>query len=130
MHMNGMKSTNKSDSQNRKGFAGLFRKFGKRSTAGRVKKKASKPIRLRVYAAFWIFFIAVCSVAICLQLDKAKEKELQAATLEQELADAKQEEQDIKDLIEFKKTSEYAEQQAREKLGWVYSDEIIFHVED
>ncbi|MDR2751555.1 MAG: septum formation initiator family protein [Clostridiales bacterium] len=96
-----------------------------------MKKKPSKPqSRLRVYAAFWIFFIAVCSVAIYLQLGKAKEKELQAQALEQELANAKQEEQDLKDLIEFKKTSEYAEQQAREKLGWVYSDEIIFHVED
>lgn len=75
-------------------------------------------------------FIAVLSVN-CYSLNEKKEKLLtQQTKLEEELA---QEQQEALDLQEFEKTTQtmkYYEQIAKEKLGMVYKDEIIFKEND
>ena len=50
--------------------------------------------------------------------------------LEQEIQDEKVRAQEIKDLRDYINSDEYIEKIARDKLGLVYGDEIIFKAED
>ena len=53
-----------------------------------------------------------------------------AATIEQEIENEQARTEDIDKLKEYMQTDEYAEQVAKDKLGLVYEDEIIFKPEE
>ncbi len=55
---------------------------------------------------------------------------VQKAELEQAIKDEKVRAGEIKDLQKYIDSDEYIEKIARDKLGMVYKDEIIFKVED
>lgn len=50
--------------------------------------------------------------------------------LDEQLEEERQRTQEIDDLKDYMKTDEYAEQVAREKLGLVKGNEIIFKTEE
>ena len=54
----------------------------------------------------------------------------QAAELKQQISDEKERTKEIDKRTEYMQTDEYAEQVAKDKLGLVYEDEIIFKPEE
>ena len=60
--------------------------------------------------------------------DRALKEEL--ARYEQELSDTQNEKQDIEEYGRYVQSDEYKEDVARNKLGLVYPDEIVFEPED
>ena len=55
---------------------------------------------------------------------------VQGMKLQEQLEEERQRTQEIDDLKDYMKTDEYAEQVAREKLGLVKGNEIIFKTEE
>ncbi|MBQ5674562.1 MAG: septum formation initiator family protein, partial [Lachnospiraceae bacterium] len=49
---------------------------------------------------------------------------------EQQIAAEQQRAQDLVELRKYTQTKAYVEEVAKEKLGLVHKDEIVFHVED
>jgi cell division protein FtsB len=91
-----------------------------------MKKIFLKNRKLFIYAAFWIFVIGIFISVILIQRSKTIAYRAQGEKLRQELseyvaaADALRQEQ--RDLY----SPENVEKKARELLGFVYPDEIIF----
>ena len=50
--------------------------------------------------------------------------------LEEKIADEEQRQQEIQEFRKYTQTKKYAEEVAKEKLGLVYEDEIIFKQEE
>lgn len=50
--------------------------------------------------------------------------------LEEKIADEEQRQQEIQEFRKYTQTKKYAEEVAKEKLGLVYEDEIIFRQEE
>lgn len=59
-------------------------------------------------------------------MDQEKEYEKQITQLKKEKKEADKRAEELKEYEEYVKTDEYIEEVAREKLGLVYKDEIIF----
>lgn len=82
--------------------------------------------------------IAIMVLLICVivtfkrqELDKANAKSTsRIAELNKQIEEAKEDSEDIKDKKAYMQTKKYIEEMAREKLGLVYKDEIIFESED
>ena len=97
----------------------------------RRKKRTSRRKRI---SRFTVFGIIVLSVVICgtmaykYSVLKTQEKEYsrQLAGLKKEKKEADKRAEELKEYEEYVKTDEYVEEVAREKLGLVYKDEIIF----
>jgi cell division protein DivIC len=74
--------------------------------------------------------VAVLLISLTIQSHGLKEKikvcAAQKATLEQQIAAEEKRSEEIDQLEEYKKTTEYVEEVAKDKLGLVYKDEIIF----
>jgi len=99
--------------------------------ARRYKKRANRKKRI---SRFTVFGIIVLSFVLCSTLAyknyglKAQEREYakQLAELEKQKKEADKRTKEIEEYKEYVKTDEYIEEVAREKLGLVYKDEIIF----
>lgn len=97
----------------------------------RRKKRVSKRKRI---SRFTVFGIIVLSLVLCgtmaykYSVLKTQEKEYsrQLAGLKKEKKEADKRAEELKEYEEYVKTDEYVEEVAREKLGLVYKDEIIF----
>lgn len=97
----------------------------------RRKKRTSRRKRI---SRFTVFGIIVLSVVICgtmaykYSVLKTQEKEYSRhlAGLKKEKKEADKRAEELKEYEEYVKTDEYVEEVAREKLGLVYKDEIIF----
>lgn len=81
-----------------------------------------------------IIFIAmiVCCILFVKKMDLDQERAEYATVLQvkqKELEDAKKESKSIEEYKTYVKTKSYVEKTAREKLGLVYEDEIIFESE-
>ena len=78
--------------------------------------------------------VAVLLVSLSVQSAHLKEKNadyaLQEETLRQQREDEKQRALDIDNMKDYMKTDEYAEEVAKDKLGLVHKDEILFKSED
>ena len=80
--------------------------------------------------------IVVLLLLIVLQIQSQKlirkndNYEVRKAELEQAIKDEKVRAGEIKDLQKYIDSDEYIEKIARDKLGMVYKDEVIFKVED
>lgn len=94
-----------------------------------VKRRKRKRTGLKLIA---IIVFMMCGLVSYKKIDLDK-KSMQYKQAIQEynddLADLEQEAEDIKELHTYVQTKGYIEQMAREKLGLVYEDEIIFEVE-
>lgn len=77
--------------------------------------------------------LALCTTLTYKQSElKAQGKEYtsQLQELKKQKKALKKEKEDLKDFKEYVKTDEYIEEVARDKLGLVYKDEVIFEPED
>lgn len=97
-------------------------------------RRRATPNRKKRISRFTVFGIIILTLIICTTLTykrselKTEEKEYskQIAELEKEKKEATKRAEELKDYKEYVKTDEYIEEVAREKLGLVYKDEIIF----
>ncbi len=80
--------------------------------------------------------VVVCMLFVVLMIGRIGLKEKQAAYIKREealQAQIEEEEKRVEELVEYEKytkTAKYVEEVAKEKLGLVYEDEIIFQAEE
>lgn len=99
--------------------------------AHRKKRRTSRKKRI---GRFTVFGIIILSIVLCgtmaykYSVLKTQEKEYarQLAGLKKEKKEADKRAEELKEYEKYVKTDEYVEEVAREKLGLVYKDEIIF----
>lgn len=100
------------------------RNAGRRSGA-RAKNRQNKAAMLCITFVVCILLAALLYEGHSLR-QKIGENEAKAAKLEQQIADEDQRTADISALEEYMQSDEYLEKMAKEKLGLIRDDEIIF----
>ncbi|WFR57186.1 septum formation initiator family protein [Anaerocolumna sp. AGMB13025] len=96
----------------------------------RRKRKARRRTGLGLIA---VMVLLVCGIVTYnrQELDKTNAKAAaRIAELKDDIDQAKDEAKEIKEQKAYVQTKKYVEEMAREKLGLVYKDEIIFKAED
>ena len=95
------------------------------------KKRASKSNRRGMVAIAGI--VAVLLIGLLVESQKLSQQNAaytaKKSELEQQIKDEEVRAGEIENMEDYVDTTEYIEQVAREKLGLVYSDEIIFQPE-
>lgn len=103
----------------------------KKRTYGKRLRKGMRGHRKSVFAIITVLVLLVAVVSVNTVTLRAKEKAYQAQ--ERELAEQIEEEkaraQEIDELEKYVSTDEYVEEVAKDKLGLVYENEIIFKAE-
>ncbi len=96
------------------------------------KRRASKSNRRGMIVIAGI--VAVLLIGLLMQSQKLSRQnaayEAEKSELEQQIKDEEVRAGEIENLEDYVETTEYIEKIAREKLGLVYSDEIIFKAEE
>lgn len=94
----------------------------------RTKRKSKTGIGLIAFVVLMLFaIISYNRVGLAEEISK---KQTEITRLDEQIQKQKDREKDIKDLSEYVKSKQYIEDIAREKLGLVYKDEIIFEKKD
>ena len=94
------------------------------------KKELKHRLSMRVIAGVVLVVCGILFVKtyqVNRQIDAYKTQE---EDLKSKISDADDEKKDIEDKISYMKSKEYIEEQAREKLGLVFDNEIIFKKKD
>jgi cell division protein FtsB len=94
------------------------------------RKRKARRTGLSIIA---IMVLLICGIVTYkrLELDKANAKSVsRIEELNAQIEQAKEESEDIKEKKAYMQTKKYIEEMAREKLGLVYKDDIIFESED
>lgn len=95
-----------------------------------MRRRRRKSASNRMGVLSITFIVAILLVCLSVQSHGLKEKlsvyAAQQATLEQQIERESERTKEIEQLEEYKKTKEYVEEVAKDKLGLVYEDEIIF----
>ncbi len=99
-----------------------------RSRSKAKQKKGLQNIRKSILGICAVFMLLVCVVSVgSINLHtKNKEYMAQEEELIAQIEEEKQRTEEIEELEEYVGTSEYIEQVAKDKLGLVYENEIIF----
>lgn len=100
--------------------------------ASRKRKRAAN--HKKKIGHFTVFGIIILSLVLCFTFyykrsslkDQEKEYSRQITELKKEKKEADKRAKELEEYSEYVKTDEYIEEVAREKLGLVYKDEIIF----
>lgn len=100
-----------------------------------VRPKRRRKKKLSRFTVFGVLTLCtvLCSVAIYKNAglkETSAEYSRQLQELKQEQKKLEDEKKDIEEYKSYVKTDEYVEDTARDKLGLVYPDEIIFEPED
>lgn len=74
-----------------------------------------------------LVFVGVASVGLQVQ---NKKKQARIEELNAQIAEEEKKAEEIEEYSKYVQTKKYAEEVAKEKLGLVYEDEIIFKAED
>ena len=95
----------------------------------KVRRKQKRKSGLRIISlAVFVVFLVMASNSVSLQQDKrALEKEY--SELEEKLQNEQERSEVLKDRAAYMQTVRYIEEIARERLGLVYEEEIIFRPE-
>lgn len=96
---------------------------------GRRKRIRKHRGSLAISGVVLMMLVFVFFASLGLRIQNA-EKQEQIAELEQQIAEAEKEAQEIEEYGKYVQTKKYAEEVAKEKLGLVYEDEIIFKAEE
>lgn len=96
-----------------------------RKAAFRKKQKSSKVGTLIIISVFAMLATAIGINSRELEAKRDKLVEKQEA-LEQQIKEQEEYSKELEHLKKYTKTKKYAEEVAKEKLGLVYSDEIVF----
>lgn len=103
-----------------------------------ARKNATKRRRMSKLSPFTVVGVIVLCTVLCTTTAyksvalkaESKKYEAQIAKLQEEKDSLADEKEKLQDQQEYVKTDKYVEEIAREKLGLVYSDEIIFEPSD
>ncbi len=78
-----------------------------------------------LYAVIWIFTVVMFAVIIVMQMSGYNDYRRELAQIEEDLAYEDQVREDLMDEMIYNESDAYIEQQAREQLGLIRSDEIL-----
>ena len=101
-------------------------------TKSRTKTKtisvssAKKHWKLICVAAVGVY----CAVSFVMQISTLKNIEKEKVSLTNQLEQLQQQQSFLESELDYVGSDEYVERYAREKLGWVYSDEIVYKEAD
>lgn len=93
----------------------------------RRKQKRKSGLKIIALAVFVVFLVMVTNSVSLEQEKKALEK--QYSELEEKLQSEQERSEILKDRAAYMQTTRYIEEIARERLGLVYEEEIIFRPE-
>lgn len=98
----------------------------------RKRRRPSKSNRLGMYLIAFIVMVLLIGLLVQSQdlADANAKKEARKAELEQQIKDEEVRAEEIEQLAEDINSPDSVEQIAREKLGLVYEDDIIFQPEE
>lgn len=74
-----------------------------------------------------LMFVSVAGIGLRIQNTNKQER---IAELEAQITEQEEKSEEIEEYRKYVQTKKYAEEVAKEKLGLVYEDEIIFKAED
>lgn len=102
-------------------------RFKQKSRANRRKSQLQRHKRsvLGVSTVLLLLVVVIAASSISLR-SKNEYYKSQEAELESQIAEEEERAAEIEDLEEYVGTDEYVEQTAKDKLGLVYENEIIF----
>lgn len=106
--------------------------MGKKKTAGKRKNTKARRTNAQNKAAMIGISGVVCMLLVVLLFEgsslqgKIKENNAKQARLEQQLADEQARTGEIEELQEYMQSDEYIEKIAKEKIGLVKDNEILF----
>ncbi len=92
------------------------------------RRKKNKNNFAIIGLAVFVLFIVMASNTFSVQKNK-KALEIQYSELEEKLQDEQERSELLKDRAAYMQTTRYIEEIARERLGLVYKEEIIFRPE-
>ena len=97
-----------------------------------MSKRRKNKERRFPYSILSVLLLLICGV-ITLQkyelMDTVEKSQRKLDVLAKEKEDLLEEQEEISDYSAYVKTKQYIEEVAREKLGLVYEDEIVFKAE-
>ena len=91
--------------------------------------RSRRKLRLVLFVLFWIFLISGFGGVILTQAEKRGRYISEIAQARQELERLRRLSQDLEDEIRFNTGDRAVEKAARDQLGLVYPDEIIFETD-
>ena len=100
--------------------------------SGRTTASDQRQIKVSLRLASVVVAIMIAVILVgCFQLyQKKRVNNARAAELTMEISKEEQRTKDIEEYREYTTTREYVEEVAREKLGLVYENEVIFKEEE
>ncbi|MBR3307681.1 MAG: septum formation initiator family protein [Lachnospiraceae bacterium] len=95
-------------------------------------KKLKKGGRLEILVVLILLVLVMIPLTLNLMKLKREKQELQQETelLDEKLAYEQQRSEELKDFETYTKTKKFAEDMAKDKLGYVYEGEIIFQKDE
>lgn len=115
-------------------FGGLCAKSGAGGTrmSRKIAIRKKRQNRLGMFLVMTVVLMLMLVVAIkSIELKDKQETYLaRQEQLEKQIAEEEQRTEDIKEFGKYTKTKKYAEEVAKDKLGLVKDDEIVFKYED
>ena len=103
-------------------------------TVGRSKSKKNNKITTKLGMVLVVSCLILLAVVVLYKAQSLKAQkeslQVQAAELQEQLDSAKEDHKKLEEREKYMQTDEYAEQVAKDKLGLVYEDEIIFKPEE
>ncbi len=102
--------------------------MARRRVAFRKKRQNKLGMILVSFVVFML--LAVIMVKSVGLWEKRADYQTRKEQLEQQIADEEKRTEDLEAYEKYTKTTKYVEEVAKDKLGLVYSDEIIFESED
>ena len=94
------------------------------------RKKRQNRLGMALVSFVVIMLLAVIIVKSVQLNDKKAEYDTKEAQLMEQIADEEARTQELVEYEKYTKTAKYVEEVAKDKLGLVYEDEIIFESED
>ena len=103
----------------------------KKRSRRRHLRRSMRGHKQSVYAILAVLVLLVAVVSVNAMTLRAKEKIYQAQEIElaEQIEEEKAREKEIDELEKYVSTDEYVEEVAKDKLGLVYENEIIFKAE-
>ena len=97
--------------------------------AHKVRRRSKKKISRFTKFGIIVLCLVICGTLIyksCILREQHKEYSKQIAQLKKEKKEALDKAKELEDYEEYIKTDDFVEEVARDKLGLVYKDEVIF----
>ena len=94
------------------------------------KMKESSKISMRLITVVVLFLFGILTYKTIELKEQASEYQATLDGYEKDMKELKKERKEIEELRDYVNTASYIEEVAREKLGLVYKNEIVFETDD